>query len=56
MKIDREWLAEKGACSDGKEWFVEQGITDPVKGLRNLIKHKKLDWANWLIVRVMAEY
>lgn len=54
MKIDNAWLKEKGACRDGREWFVEQGITDPVKGLKNLIKHDKLDWADWLIVRIMT--
>jgi immunity protein 5 of polymorphic toxin system len=54
MKITKEWLKEKGACSDGKEWFLDQGIEDPIAGIKNLMKHDKLDWGNWLIVRVMT--
>ena len=53
MKIDAEWLDKKDACEEGKEWFLDAEITDPVDGIKNLIKHDKLDWANWLIVRVM---
>ena len=54
MKIDRKWLEEKGACSDGLEWFLKEGITDPVKGIENLVKKDHWEWANWLIVRVMT--
>jgi hypothetical protein len=53
MKIDEKWLTEKGACRDGKAWFVDQGITEPVAGIRNLLKHDHWDWANWLVVRVL---
>jgi len=53
VKITRKWLEEKRACSVGKEWFVSEGITDPVKGIRNLVAKDHWDWANWLIVRVM---
>ena len=54
MKITKEWLAEKNACQDGFEWFVEQGKEfEPIPLLNLLIEENQLDWANWLIVRVM---
>ena len=53
MIIDREWLEKHVACRDGKEWFLKEEKLDPIEGLENLILKDKLDWANWLIVRVM---
>jgi len=54
MIINRKWLERHDACSDGKKWFLAQGITNPVDGLINLIQNDKIGWANWLIVRVMT--
>jgi hypothetical protein len=54
MKVTKEWLQERGACADGYEWFVSQKENRSVKVLRALIADKKLDWANWAIVRVMG--
>jgi len=54
MIINRKWLERHDACNNGKEWFLAQGITDPVDGLINLVRNDKIDWANWLIVRVMT--
>jgi hypothetical protein len=52
--ITKKWLVEKNACQDGFEWFVEQNKEfEPVPLLYLLIKKNQLDWANWLIVRVM---
>jgi len=52
--ITKKWLVEKNACQDGFEWFVEQGKEfESVKLIDLLIKENQLDWANWLIVRVM---
>ena len=54
MKITKEWLAEKNACQDGYKWFVEQGKEfEPIPLLNLLIEENQLEWANWLIVRVM---
>ena len=53
-KITIEWLKSKDACHDGLDWFVEQGKeVEPIPLLYLLIKKNQLDWANWLIVRVM---
>ena len=53
-KITIEWLAQKNACQDGYNWFVEQGKEfEPIPLLNLLIKENQLDWANWLVVRVM---
>src|SRR5262249_22781363 len=53
-QITREWLEEKNACSAGLEWDVKKRITDPIKGIENLVAKNNWQWANWLIVRVMT--
>ena len=53
-KITIEWLKSKSACQEGLEWFVEQGKEfEPVELIDLLIKENQLDWANWLLARVM---
>src|SRR5574343_594592 len=52
--ITKEWLREKGACSEGYDWFIRQRTRDEVRVLERLIKEDKYDWANWLIVRRMT--
>jgi len=52
--ITKKWLVEKNACQDGYNWFTKQNKEfEPVPLLYLLIKKNQLDWANWLIVRVM---
>jgi len=53
-KITEKWLVKKGACEAGVEAFKNQKEKDSLKILKKLIRVKKLDWANWLIVRVMT--
>ena len=53
MKIDLKWLKEKNACSSGVEWWQAQKEKDGVKVVKALIKADKLDYAGWLIVRIM---
>jgi hypothetical protein len=55
MKIAEEWLREKNACKDGIRWFLNQKETDPAKIIKQFVKKEEhLDWANWLIVRIMS--
>ena len=54
MKITKEWLEEKSACSEGKEWFLNQKETEGKKVCLKLIKAENLDWANWLVVRLLT--
>jgi hypothetical protein len=56
MNISEKWLNEKGACSEGVQWFKEQKETDGLNVVKALSVDNKLHWANWLIVRIMAEY
>ncbi len=56
MKITNEWLKKKSACEEGIMWFNNQKETDAVKVLEKLIAESYLQWANWTIVRVMADY
>jgi hypothetical protein len=53
MKITQEWLVEKSACKEGREWFLSQGETDGVKVVEKLMAEDRLDWASWLVVRIM---
>jgi len=56
MIINRKWMERHDACNNGKEWFLAQRITEPVAGIINLIQHDKIEWANWLILRVMTKH
>ena len=53
MKIDKEWLENHEACNKGIKWFNSQKETNPIKIIQQFIEKKHLDWANWLIVRIM---
>ena len=54
MEITKEWLKEKRACADGYAWFLNCGKSKDIDVLNALISSGKyLQWANWLIVRVM---
>jgi len=53
MKITNEWLQEKTACVEGVEWWKGCGETNGKKVVEKLVGADKLDWANWLIVRIM---
>ena len=52
MKITKEWLKDKGACGESYAEF-EGSEMDGVKAVKKCIRIKRLDWANWLIVRIM---
>ena len=55
LKITKEFLKEKGACTEGKQWVTKHkliGLED-TSFLRELMEAKQYRWANWLIVRVM---
>jgi len=54
MTITKRWLIKRGACEEAIEEFQTQKERDAVKILRLLIKKDKLNWANWLIVRIMT--
>ena len=56
MKLTKQFLTKNEACSDGVEWAIENkqiGLSG-VAVLNKLIENKKLDWANWFIVRIMS--
>ena len=60
-QITEKWLKDKNACSSGLNWFNEQRGENPLNYsitgdllVKLLIKKDKLQWANWLIVRIMA--
>ena len=53
--ITLQFLTKTNACSDAVAWGKKQGlIGKPARTVLNaLIKADKLEWANWLIVRVL---
>ena len=55
MEITKKWLDEQGACGEGVEWFIESKF-EGIEGIALVKKtmKKKMDWANWLVVRLMT--
>ena len=56
MNLTKEFLVEKGACSDGFAWFLKhESECDTVeKCVSVLLNEGKSDWAFWLISRVLT--
>ena len=54
MEVTNEWLKENRACEDGFEWALKRNYTDALLTVKALIKCEKVDWANWVIVRLMT--
>ena len=53
MKITEEWLSKCAACSSGVLWFSGFGKSDSIGVMEGLLSESKLDWANWLTVRLL---
>ena len=53
-QINAEWLRDQGACGEGKEWFDSQEERVGFKVVEKLIEEDKLQWANWLICRLLS--
>ena len=54
IRVTQAWLTKQCACADGKAHVKAYGTTEAVPMLRRLIADGKLEWANWLLVRVMT--
>jgi hypothetical protein len=54
MKITKEWLEQKSACEEGKQWFLSQKASSIELVIDKLIKETKFNWANWTITRSMT--
>lgn len=54
MKLTIAWLDKRGACKDGVEWFRVAGLMNASDVMEALIKEGRLDWANWLIARLLS--
>ncbi len=52
--ITVEWLKEIEACPEAVREFSEQKENRPVPLLKKMIRLDRLDWANWLVVRLMT--
>ena len=55
MKVTLKFLEEQDACSEGVAFVTEHKLIG-LQGkefVKQLMKLDKMDWANWLIVRVM---
>lgn len=53
MIITTDWLKEHNACSEGMDWFSMQSETDGRAVMESLISAGKIEWANWLITRML---
>lgn len=48
------WLENWDACSDGIAWFKSCGNVNDAEVMESLLVENKLDWANWLVVRLLV--
>jgi len=53
VKLTKELLKKWEACSDGVAWFENFGETKSAEVMEGLLKDKRLEWANWLIARLL---
>ncbi len=53
MIITTDWLKEHNACSEGMDWFSMQSETDGRAVMESLISAGEIEWANWLITRML---
>ena len=53
MKLTKELLKEKNACSDGYEWYLKHGCDTVEETAEKLIADDRLNWANWLVTQFM---
>ena len=51
--ITDDWIKQNQPCREAIEDWWDKKERDPIKILKLLIKDKKLNWANWMIVRIM---
>jgi len=54
--ITKDWIKKHQPCEEALVWYKDYLGKSPVVILRHLIEAKKYDWANWFIVRVMADF
>ena len=52
-EITNDFLTHTGACYDGIAWWRKEQNHETFTILNRLIETHNLNWANWLIVRVM---
>ena len=55
MKITTSFLNDRNACQEGMQWVSDNKLIgmEALPFIDSLMCGDKLDWANWLIVRVM---
>ena len=51
MKITKQWLEEKDACSPGVDWALAQDTDDAAELLLRLSTYRP-EWMRWLMVRL----
>ena len=51
MKITKEWLKEKGACSEGFEWWLKHQESDVKTLALKLLDAEHFDWASWMLTK-----
>jgi len=54
MLITKQWLEEKMALPNDIAWFCEQKESNGTEVLKKLFAEDRLDFAHWLIVRIMS--
>ena len=55
MKITKGWLKKWEACPEGVKWFLSKKLQlkSDKQVMEELIATEKLDWANWVLARLL---
>lgn len=53
-KLTVKWLESNESCDDGIAWFTTCGKVKPSEVMDALLAEKRLEWANWLIARLLS--
>lgn len=55
MKITKKYLEKVDACEGGIDWFLAQKERDGRAVVEKLIAEDRLDWANWILSRLLLD-
>jgi hypothetical protein len=54
MKLTRQWLKNKGACTDAYKWYLDQKTTDMDELFKRAMESKRYLDINWVIAHKLS--
>ena len=53
MNLTKAWIKKHSPCTEGIDWLNNQEEKKGIDVVKKLIAENRLDWANWLVVRLL---